>query len=89
MSTASLSSTFDKGFNKSTYEDNMSVVSNYTANTATIAKAATKYNDDRDNLKQIWHQVLRDCHRSDPERSGQVSRNIFILALQKADGGKV
>ena len=67
----------------------MSVVSNYTTSTATVAKAANKYNDDRDNLKQIWHQVLRECHRSDPERSGQVSRHIFISALQKVDNGKV
>lgn len=88
MSTTSLSSSMDKGFNKSTFDDNMSIVSNYTTNTSTIAKAANKFGDEKDNLKQIWHQVLKECHRSDPERSGQVSRNVFISALQKADNGK-
>ena len=89
MSIASLSSSMDKGFNKSTFDDNMSIVSSYTTNTSTIAKAASKFGDEKGTLKQIWHQVLRECHRSDPERSGQVSRNVFISALQKADNGKV
>eukprot|EP01036_Dinobryon_divergens_P032163 gene32163-41698_t len=39
-------------------------------------------------LKQVWHVVLKECHRADPERNGQVSRATFISALQKADTGK-
>ena len=89
MSSTSLASTYDKSYDKSVYDENMSVVSNYTSGTATVAKAANVYNDERDNLKKIWHQVLRECHRADPERNGQVSRNIFIAALQKSDTGKV
>jgi hypothetical protein len=42
-----------------------------------------------DDLRKIWHMVLKDCHRSDPDRSGQVSRTVFINALQKADSRKV
>jgi len=41
-----------------------------------------------DDLKRIWHMVLKECHRSDPERNGQVSRTVFIAALQKADTSK-
>eukprot|EP00597_Dinobryon_sp_UTEXLB2267_P001077 CAMPEP_0170069002 /NCGR_PEP_ID=MMETSP0019_2-20121128/7808_1 /TAXON_ID=98059 /ORGANISM="Dinobryon sp., Strain UTEXLB2267" /LENGTH=692 /DNA_ID=CAMNT_0010276873 /DNA_START=292 /DNA_END=2370 /DNA_ORIENTATION=- len=41
-----------------------------------------------DDLKRIWHMVLKDCHRADPERNGQVSRTVFISALQKADTSK-
>jgi hypothetical protein len=41
------------------------------------------------DLKRVWHVVLKECHRVDPERNGQVSRATFISALQKADTGKV
>ena len=41
------------------------------------------------DLKRVWHVVLKECHRVDPERIGQVSRATFISALQKADTGKV
>jgi hypothetical protein len=40
-------------------------------------------------LKRIWQTVLRECHRSDPERVGQVSRMVFIAALEKGDTDKV
>lgn len=40
-------------------------------------------------LKRIWQTVLRECHRSDPERVGQVSRMVFIAALEKGDSDKV
>lgn len=44
-----------------------------------------KYNAKGTELKKIWQSVLRECHRSDPERCGQVSRNVFIAALEKSD----
>ena len=40
-------------------------------------------------LKRIWQSVLRECHRSDPERVGQISRVVFINALEKSDAHKV
>jgi hypothetical protein len=47
------------------------------------------YNSKNNELKRIWQSVLRECHRSDPERCGQVSRNVFIAALEKSDVDKV
>ena len=41
------------------------------------------------DLKRVWHDVLKECHRADPERNGQVSKATFIDALQKADAAKV
>ena len=48
-----------------------------------------KYNAKGSELKRIWQSVLRECHRSDPDRVGQVSRNVFIAALEKSDLDKV
>lgn len=48
-----------------------------------------KYNTKNTELKRIWQSVLRECHRSDPERCGQVSRNVFIAALEKSDVDRV
>jgi hypothetical protein len=48
-----------------------------------------KYNARGTELKKIWQSVLRECHRSDPDRCGQVSRNVFIAALEKSDLDKV
>lgn len=42
-------------------------------------------NNSTGDLKRIWQNVLRECHRADPERVGQVSRNVFISALTKSD----
>lgn len=41
------------------------------------------------DLKRVWHAVLRECHRSDPDRSGQVNRTQFISALEKANLNQV
>lgn len=40
------------------------------------------------DMKKTWQQVLRECHRADPERTGQVNRMTFIAALERADNGK-
>ena len=45
----------------------------------------SNYNAKNSELKRIWQSVLRECHRSDPERCGQVSRTVFISALEKSD----
>lgn len=39
-------------------------------------------------MRKMWQNVLKDCHRSDPERSGNVSRNSFIAALDAANDDK-
>ncbi len=59
-------------------------------------KSTTNFEDNasskqpvNDDLRRIWQAVLRECHRSDPDRSGQVSRTAFIGALEKANFGKV
>lgn len=41
------------------------------------------------NLRKIWQSVLRECHRADPERNGQVNRIAFIAAVERADVNKV
>jgi len=40
-------------------------------------------------LRRMWQSVLKDCHRSDPDRTGNVSRNSFISALDAANESKV
>eukprot|EP00981_Chlorochromonas_danica_P013412 scaffold6314_cov273-Ochromonas_danica.AAC.25 len=45
-------------------------------------------NNSNPELKKIWQAVLRECHRVDPERTGQVNRVAFIAALEKADNGR-
>jgi hypothetical protein len=44
---------------------------------------------DSADLKKVWHAVLRECHRSDPDRTGQVGRAQFIAALEKANLSQV
>lgn len=39
-------------------------------------------------LRRIWQSVLRECHRVDPDRTGQINRNTFLAALERADSGK-
>jgi Ca2+-binding EF-hand superfamily protein len=39
-------------------------------------------------LRRIWQNVLRECHRVDPDRTGQINRNTFLTALERADNGK-
>eukprot|EP01038_Epipyxis_sp_PR26KG_P007978 gene7978-10818_t len=54
------------------------------ASVVTRAKTA----DSKDDMRKIWQVVLRECHRSDPERNGEVSRNVFIAAIEKAKLGQ-
>ena len=39
------------------------------------------------NLKRAWQSVLRECQRNDPERTGLVSRNTFVNALESNTNG--
>ena len=62
------------------------------ANTGSLelnAGYTSNYNSKASELKKIWQGVLRECHRSDPERCGQVSRNVFISALEKCNLDRV
>mmetsp|Transcript_6973 Transcript_6973/g.11634 ORF Transcript_6973/g.11634 Transcript_6973/m.11634 type:complete len:796 (-) Transcript_6973:352-2739(-) len=63
------------GMGKSKSLGNLTVGAGYTA----------AYNNKSTELKRIWQGVLRECHRADPERCGQVSRTAFIAALQKCN----
>ena len=45
--------------------------------------------DPSGELRAIWHTVLRECHRQDPERSGCVKRLAFINALEVANAKSV
>jgi hypothetical protein len=36
-------------------------------------------------LRSMWQKVLKECHRSDPDRSGHVRRNSFIAALESSN----
>lgn len=40
--------------------------------------------DPSGELRRIWQKVLRECHKSDPERTGCVNRVSFIRALDSA-----
>lgn len=44
--------------------------------------------DPSGELRRIWQKVLRECHKSDPERTGCVSRVMFIRALDSANNTK-
>ena len=35
-------------------------------------------------MKRAWQGVLRECQRSDPERTGAVARNTFVNALENS-----
>ena len=50
---------------------------------------SSKDNDPHSEMRRIWQVVLRECHRSDPDRSGCVSRIAFINALENANLNKV
>lgn len=41
------------------------------------------------DLRRVWHAMLKECHRADPERTGAVSRNAFITALERGNTNKV
>lgn len=36
------------------------------------------------NMKRAWQKVLRECQRSDPDRTGAVARNTFVNALENS-----
>lgn len=44
--------------------------------------------DPSGELRRIWQKVLRECHKSDPERTGCVNRVAFIRALDGANLSK-
>lgn len=52
-------------------------------------EVTSKDNDPHSEMRRIWQVVLRECHRSDPDRSGCVSRIAFINALENANLNKV
>lgn len=47
------------------------------------------HNHDSVDLKRVWHTMLKECHRADPERTGHVSRNAFITALERGNTNSV
>lgn len=55
---------------------------------ATASGGSRGGNTSTDMLKKIWHSVLRECHRSDPDRIGQVSKAVFVAAVQTSDTSK-
>jgi hypothetical protein len=48
-------------------------------------KNSKPLNGEAAELRKIWQGVLRECHRADPERTGQINRNVFIAALERAN----
>ena len=81
--TSTLSKTTSIGKLTKSLPRNVGAVDDISVGTVSYAKKP------QGDLKRIWHVVLKECHRADPDRSGQISRSIFISALQKADSGKV
>ena len=81
-------SLFRTSFNQSQLASSMTAATDdISVGTNAFTKKPTTGNNS--DLKRVWHVVLKECHRADPERIGQVSRATFIAALQKADTGKV
>lgn len=56
---------------------------------STIGKSTNSNFNGHSELRRMWQAVLKECHRSDPDRSGNVSRKSFIAALEAANIGKV
>jgi hypothetical protein len=55
-------------------------------NIRTMGKSSSKMlSGETAELRKIWQGVLRECHRADPERTGQVNRTVFIGALERAN----
>jgi len=52
-------------------------------------EVSSKDQDQHSEMRRIWQAVLRECHRSDPDRSGCVSRMAFVNALEGANLNKV
>eukprot|EP00601_Ochromonadales_sp_CCMP2298_P003722 CAMPEP_0173190152 /NCGR_PEP_ID=MMETSP1141-20130122/12190_1 /TAXON_ID=483371 /ORGANISM="non described non described, Strain CCMP2298" /LENGTH=684 /DNA_ID=CAMNT_0014114237 /DNA_START=268 /DNA_END=2322 /DNA_ORIENTATION=+ len=66
--------------------DDFALTKTHSAPALTVGSGYTAaYKQNNTELKRIWQGVLRECHRSDPERCGQVGRNVFIAALQKCN----
>jgi hypothetical protein len=53
---------------------------------ATNSASNTAANSD---LRKIWQSVLKECHRADPDRTGQINRVAFIRALEAAKGSSM
>lgn len=72
---------------KNSNNDDMSTTSK--ASTLPLRAQSSDPSKNPAEMRSIWQAVLRECHRADPERSGQVSRNVFISATERANARKV
>ena len=60
-----------------------------TASTSNLSFGNQSESHDSVDLRKGWHTMLRECHRADPERTGHVSRNAFISALERGNSNNV
>lgn len=58
---------------------------NDTSNLSSSQEFSLPGSTNNPELKRIWQGVLRECHRADPERAGQINRIAFINALERSN----
>lgn len=63
---------------------NMNQKMTATVSTIRPSKSAGSLTGGND-MRKVWQAVLRDCHRSDPQRTGQIARTAFIAAISHAN----
>ena len=38
--------------------------------------------------RAVWHNVLKDCHKADKEKTGLVSKNVFLYSIERSNQSK-
>lgn len=64
-----------------------SSMSNTTDMSMTRTMSAGDIDSIESKMRKVWQTVLRECQRSDPERTGVVNKNTFVNALENAGNG--
>lgn len=81
--TSSLSSSQSlSSINNSNNNNNNNNSNSNSINNKPDRKPASNVSSD---LRKVWHAVLKDCHKADTERSGFVSRDVFIMSMMRAN----
>jgi Ca2+-binding EF-hand superfamily protein len=57
-----------------------------TTSAPSMVRESVEFQDENyeKSMKRAWQSVLRECQRSDPERTGAVARNTFVNALENS-----
>lgn len=88
QSTSNLSITGGNNNNNNMMMNKISGNNSKSSGTLSINEDLKKV-DPSGELRRIWQNVLRECHRKDPDRSGTVNRIAFINALEVSNAKSV